>query len=74
LQAAPLDDEPWVVDKPGSGAQRGLAGACGGSKAPDRPGDPRALTAEEIGFARTLAADQQQAMIRGMVNASRRAT
>jgi hypothetical protein len=27
------------------------------------------LTAEEIGFARTLAADQQQAVIRGIVNA-----
>ena len=81
LLAAPLQDDAWVADlrqrtqvlarelnrdlaAAGAGAANGAANAVGADKSGQAP---RALTAQEMEFARTLSGDQQQAMIRGMV-------
>src|SRR5262249_6886521 len=57
-------DLPARLAAPGAGAVNGAANALGANKSGQVP---RALTAQEIEFARALSGDQQQAMIRGMV-------
>jgi len=52
---------------PAAASGRGEATSLEVGKPAPSPG-PRALTAAEIGLARALPSDQQQAMIRGMVN------
>jgi len=59
-----IDLSTWVAS---TGSGRGEASLLAVDKPVSSPG-PRALTATEIGVARTLPADQQQALIRGMVN------
>jgi cytochrome c-type biogenesis protein CcmH len=52
-----------AAPEPGKGGTANL-----GADKPSSTPAPRALTAQEIGFARALPADQQDALIRGMVN------